>query len=155
MPWLGMIVVPIVLVVHVALSPNRKAEVMLILSAGVLGFCVDTLLVYSGVFTPVAYLFPIPFSPIWMVLLWMIFSTAINVSLQKLHGHYLLSAVLGSVGGPAAYYSGAKLGATTAIPGTSDMLILAVAWALAVPVLFWIADRMNKTFIVSPPEKRR
>jgi tetrahydromethanopterin S-methyltransferase subunit D len=147
MPWLGVIAVPVVLVIHVALSPDRKAEVILILSAGALGFVIDTGLIVTGIFTPILYLFPYPFSPPWMVLLWMIFSTAINVSLQKLHGHYLLSAVLGSVGGPAAYYSGAKLGATTAIPGTSDMLILAVAWAVAVPALFWNAGRINEKYI--------
>ncbi len=155
MPWLGVIVVPIVLMIHVVLSPNRKGELMLVLSAGAMGFIIDTLLVSADIFTPILYLLPSPFSPPWMIVLWVNFATTINVSLQKLHGHYLLSAVLGSVGGPAAYYSGAKLGATTAIPGTSDMLVLSVAWAVAVPVLFWIADRMNRTFIVSSPEQRR
>ena len=155
MPWLGVIVVPIVLVFHVVLSPSRKAEVVLILSAGAMGFCIDTMLVSAGIFSPVLYLFPYPFSPPWMIMLWMNLATTLNVSLQKLHGRYLLSAVLGAIGGPAAYYSGAKLGATTAVPGTSDILVLSAAWAVAIPVLFWIADRMNKTFTVSPPEKRR
>ncbi len=144
MPWLGVIVMPIVLVLHVALSPKKKAEVKLILAAGAIGFWVDTLLVYAGVFTPVLYLFPAPFSPPWMVMLWMGFATSLNVSLNKLHGRYLLSALVGAFGGPSAYYGGAKLGATTALPGTSDLLVLAAAWAAAVPALFWIAARINK-----------
>ena len=146
MPWLGIIVVPLVLAVHFALSPNRKAEVILVLTAGAMGFCVDTFLVKAGVFTPVLYLFPFPLSPPWMVLLWMDFATALNVSLKKLHGRYLLSAVLGGIGGPSAYYSGAKLGATTLIPGTADLLVLSVAWAAAVPALFWIAERINEKY---------
>jgi hypothetical protein len=133
-------------VIHVVLSPYRKAEITLLLSAGALGFCVDSLLIYTGVFTPILYLFPFPFSPPWMVMLWMNLATTLNISLQKLRGHYLLSAVLGSIGGPAAYYSGAKLGATTAIPGTSDMLVLSAAWASAVPVLFWVAARINQKY---------
>ncbi len=146
MPWLGVIVVPIVLVIHVVPSPNRKGEVLLVLSAGAMGFIIDTLLVSADIFTPILYLLPSPFSPPWMVMLWVNFATTINVSLQKLHGHYLLAAVLGSIGGPAAYYGGAKLGATTALPGTSDLILLSVVWAVAVPVLFWIAARMNEKY---------
>ena len=71
MPWLGVIVVPIVLVIHVVLSPTRKAEVVLILSAGAMGFLIDTMLVSAGIFSPVLYLFPYPFSPPWMIMLWM------------------------------------------------------------------------------------
>jgi hypothetical protein len=148
-PWLGIIAVPLVLVTHFALSPNRKAEMILVLGAGAMGFCADTLLVFAGVFTPVLYLFPLPFSPPWMVLLWTNFATVLNVSLKKLHGRYLLSAVLGYIGGPAAYYSGAKLGAMTSIPDTGDLLVLAAVWAAAVPALFWIAARINKKWIIS------
>jgi hypothetical protein len=151
MPWLGVIAVPIVLAAHLALSPNRKAEGLLLLLAGAVGFFVDTALVWAGIFTPVRLLFPYPLTTPWMVLLWMNFATAINVSLKKLHGRYALSAVLGSVGGPSAYYSGAKLGATTSIPGTIDLFVLSAAWAAAVPVLFWIAARINKKYAERVP----
>jgi hypothetical protein len=147
MPWLGIIVVPIVLLTHIALSAARKAEVILFLKAAAMGFCVDTVLVFAGVFTPVRYLFPMPYSTLWMVLLWMNFAATLNVSLKKLHGRYMLSAILGSIGGPAAYYSGAKLGATTSIPGFADVLVLSAAWAVAVPALFWIAARINKKYV--------
>lgn len=144
MPWIGIPAITLVLVLHLLLSPNKKAEAMLIASAGIFGFCVDTLLVTINVFTPVLYLLPHPFSPPWMVLLWMNFATALNVSLKKLHGRYLLSALLGAVGGPFAYYSGAKLGATATIPSGSDFFVLAIAWAGAVPTLYWIAARINR-----------
>ncbi len=146
MPWLGLIVVPIVLLIHVLLSSQRKAEISFIALAGFIGFWVDTLLVYAGVFTPVQYLSPEPFSPPWMVALWMGFATSINVSLKKLHGRYSLSALLGAFGGPSAYYGGAKLGAMISIPGAIDLLVLAVTWAAAVPVLFFIASGINKNY---------
>ena len=60
---------------------------------------------------------------------------------------YLISGVLGSVGGPSAYYSGAKLGATTSIPGTADLIVISITWAAIVPVLYWIAGRVNKKYI--------
>jgi hypothetical protein len=145
-PWLGIIGVPLVLVIHGALSRNRKAEVILLFTAGALGFSVDTLLIFAGVFTPVPYLFPMPLSPPWMVLLWMNFAAVLNASLRKLHGRYLLSAVLGAIGGPAAYYSGAKLGAMTSLPDTVDLFVLSAVWAAAVPLLYWLAAGINKRY---------
>ena len=147
MPWLGLIAVPLVLAVHFILSPHKKAEAYLVVSAGVIGFCVDTVLVFVDLFTPVPYLLPHPFSPPWMVLLWMNFATALNVSLKSLHGRYLLSSILGAIGGPFAYYSGAKLGATVTIPVGSDFFVLAMAWSAAVPALFWIAGHINQKHI--------
>jgi hypothetical protein len=147
MPWLGIIAVPLVIAVHLFLAPDMKAETLLIISAGVFGFCVDTVLVSVDVFTPVPYLLPHPLSPPWMVLLWMNFATALNVSLRSLHGRYLLSSILGAVGGPFAYYSGAKLGATITIPVGFDLFLLAVAWAGAVPVLFWTAARIKRVVV--------
>lgn len=146
MPWLGLVVMPLVLLIHIILSPHKKAETVFILLAGFIGFWVDTLLVHAGVFSPVQYLSPEPFSPPWMVVLWMGFATSMNASLKKLHGRYPLSALLGAFGGPSAYYGGAKLGATTMIPGTADLLVLAVTWAAAVPALFFIASRINKKY---------
>lgn len=144
MPWTGLVAVPAVVAVHMALSPQKKAEAILILSAGAAGFFIDTALVLTGIFTPVHYLLPPPLSPPWMVLLWMNFATAINVSLNKLHGRYALSAVLGSVGGPSAYYGGAKFGATASIPDTADLLVLSAVWAAAVPALFWLSARISE-----------
>jgi len=152
MPWLGLLAVPIVLAAHVAMSPNRKAEAMIILAAGLTGFFIDTFLMMTGVFTLAPYIVPFPFSPPWMVMLWMDFATALNVSLKKLHGRYLLSAVLGAVGGPSAYYSGAKLGATISIPGQADLIVISAMWAAAVPALFWIAGRVNTRWgVVAEP----
>jgi hypothetical protein len=146
MPWLGLIVMPIVLLIHVLLSSERKAEITFIALAGFIGFWVDTLLVFAGVFTPIQYLLPKPLSPPWMVALWMGFATSMNVSLKKLHGRYPLLALLGAFGGPVAYYGGAKLGATVVIPGIADLLVLGVTWATAVPSLFFIAWRINRKY---------
>lgn len=146
LPWLGLAVMPLVLLIHIIFSPHKKAEAVFILLAGFIGFWVDTLLVYAGVFTPVQYLSPHPFSPPWMVVLWMGFATSMNASLKQLHGRYTLSALLGAFGGPSAYYGGAQLGATTSIPGTADLLVLGVVWAAAVPALFFITSRINRKY---------
>lgn len=145
MPWLGVVVVPIVLGLHLALSPDWRPELLLALSAAAMGFCFDTILVSAGVFAPVFFLLPEPFSPPWMVMLWVNFATTLNVSLGFLRGKYFFAGILGALGGPAAYYSGARLGAMTEVPGVVDLVVLGIAWAAAVPLLFALAKRLQRS----------
>jgi hypothetical protein len=145
-PWLGIVVIPLVLVVHLFLSSSRKAEFLLAITAGIIGFCLDSALVGLGVFSPVFWFFPAPFSPPWMVMLWVNFVITLNVSLKRLHGRYFIASLLGAVGGPAAYYGGAALGAMTEIPDTVRLVVLAIVWAAIVPVLFWLASSINKRY---------
>ncbi len=137
--WLGPLSMIPVLAVHLALQENRRGEVQLLLAAGLLGFLFDTAFVAGDVFTPLQHLFPRPFSPPWMICLWLNFAATLNVSLGWLRGRYLLAALFGAVGGPLAYYSGARLGATEALPTTTGMLLLAIGWGFMTPLLVWLA----------------
>ena len=138
-PWLGPLVMVPVLAVHMSLTDDRQGELKLLLAAGLLGFLCDTALVNAGVFSPVQHLVPRPFSPPWMVGLWMSFAATLNVSMVWLRRRYLLAAVFGAIGGPLAYYSGAELGATEAPLSLNGMLVLSVAWGVMTPLLLWLA----------------
>lgn len=142
--WLGPLVLLPVLAIHLALSGNRHGEVKLLLAAGLLGFVFDTALVFAGAFTPLAHLFPRPFSPPWMICLWLNFAATLNVSMAWLRGRYFLAAVFGAVGGPLAYYSGASLGATEALPSLRGMLVLALGWGGMAPLLVWLAQHFRR-----------
>ena len=147
MPWLGIAVVPFVLGLHLAMAPNWRPELTLALAAAVMGFIFDTVLTASSVLSPVYYLLPPPFSPPWMVMLWINFSITLNVSLRSLRGRYALAALLGAIGGPAAYYAGQRLGAVEIHdPESIALLVLAAAWAGAVPLLFRLAAYFNKRY---------
>ena len=139
MLWLGPVAMIPTLAVHLALQENRRGEVKLLLAAGLLGFLFDTTFVAGGVFTPLQHLFPRPFSPPWMICLWLNFAATLNISMAWLHGRYILAVAFGAVGGPLAYYSGAKLGATEALPTTTGMLLLAIGWGLMTPLLVLLA----------------
>ena len=139
MLWLGPLVMIPTLAVHLLLQEDRQAEVKLLLAAGVLGFIFDTAFVAGGVFTPLQHLFPRPLSPPWMICLWLNFAATLNVSMAWLRGRYLLAALFGAIGGPLAYYSGARLGATETLPTTTGMLLLAVGWGAMTPLLVWLA----------------
>jgi hypothetical protein len=143
--WLGPLALLPVLAIHLALRDNRSAELKLLLTAGLLGFLFDSALVSAGVFTPLAHLFPRPFSPPWMISLWLNFAATLNVSMSWLRGRYFLAALFGAVGGPLAYYSGAKLGATEALPASFGMLVLAMGWGAMTPLLVWLAQVFSGT----------
>jgi hypothetical protein len=140
MPWLGPLSLLPVLAVHLARADNRPGELMLLAAAGILGFLFDTTLVAAGVFLPVPYLLPHPFSPPWMVALWLNFAAMLNVSLAWLRGRYLLAIFFGATGGPLAYYGGAKLGATQGLPSLGGIMVLLVGWGIMTPLLVWIAQ---------------
>jgi hypothetical protein len=143
MPWLSVVIVPLTLLLHLAMAPEWQSELLLALGAAVTGFVFDTVLISAGVYSPVPFLFPPHLSPPWMVLLWVNFSTTLNVSLGFLRGRYLLSTVFGAIGGPMAYYSGARLGAMTVIPATVNLMILGIAWAVAVPFLVFLSSKIT------------
>jgi hypothetical protein len=148
-PWLGPVVMVPVLAVHLALTNDRQGELKLLLASGLLGFLYDTALVNAGVFSPLQHLVPHPFSPPWMVGLWLNIAATLNVSLAWLKGRYPLAALFGTIGGPLAYYGGAKLGATEALPTMSGMMVLAIGWGLMTPLLVWLAQRLRS---ISPDQ---
>ena len=139
MLWLGPVAMIPTLVIHLALQHDRRGEVKLLLAAGLLGFLFDTTLVAGDVFTPLKHIFPHPFSPPWMICLWLNFAATLNVSMAWLRRRYLLAALFGAVGGPLAYYSGAKLGATETLPTTTGILLLTIGWGFMTPLLVFLA----------------
>ena len=141
--WLGPVAMIPTLAIHLLLQNNRSGELKLLLAAGLLGVTLDTAFVAGGVFTPLQHLLPRPFSPPWMICLWLNFAATLNVSMSWLRGRYLLAALFGAIGGPLAYYSGAKLGATEALPTTTGMLLLAIGWGIMTPLLVWLARTTN------------
>jgi hypothetical protein len=138
-PWLGLVVVAGVVTLHLALQRPRGPEVLLLLSAGVLGYVMDSLLVLGGVieFTPAARLGG-P-SALWMVALWVNLGTTLNNSLGWLRGRYLLAAAMGAISGPLAYWAGVRLEAVTfGLPLPLALAVISVEWALSMPALIGI-----------------
>lgn len=137
-PWLGPLFAAAVAAIALKLSDNRKAELRLFATAAALGFLFDTGMTGAGFFLPVPHFLPAPFSPPWLIALWLNLATTLNVSLAWLKGRYLPAAAFGAIGGPLAYYGGAKLGAA-ALPGFYGLLALAAGWAAMTPLLVRLA----------------
>lgn len=143
MPWVGTAVALGVVAIHLYLAPVRYREALLMLFAAIFGFVIDTLLIRGGWLEFSSGIIAPGTAPHWIVALWMIFATTLNVSLKWLKNRWLLAVGVGAIGGPLAYYAGAKLGAVTLSDPITAPAVIGVAWAVAMPVLLLVADRFN------------
>jgi hypothetical protein len=141
--WLGVAVIPMVVLLNLLLSQNWRRDLIITFAAAIIGFVVDTGLIAAGIFSPVPFLFPLPFSPLWMVMLWVNMANSLNSCMAWLRGRYFTGALFGAVGGPLAYVSGAKLGAAIP-PSISGIAILAITWAAIFPALFAVNEFVRK-----------
>ena len=144
-PWLGPMVAAGVVAIHLVLTHGRAGEWLLLLASGVVGLFLDGLLKAAGVVAYAADVAPASWlAPVWIVALWLLFATMLNESLTWLQGRPFLAAGLGAVFGPLSYLAGARLEAAWFPRSTAlAMVVLAVAWALALPFLLWIAGRVG------------
>jgi hypothetical protein len=74
-------------------------------------------------------------APHWIVVMWGLFATTLNVSLAWLKQKLALAAMLGAVAGPLAYYAGYKLNALQFNNMSVTLIALAIGWALFTPLL--------------------
>ena len=82
-------------------------------------------------------------APYWIIAMWLLFATTLNVSLKWLRHRPYLAAILGLVAGPAAYYAGYKLGGVQIPDFVSAMAALAAGWALLMPLLIHLSVRLD------------
>ncbi|MFZ9642602.1 MAG: DUF2878 domain-containing protein [Candidatus Methylopumilus sp.] len=139
-PWLGVLVGCLVLAVHLSRCDKPLFEVRLLIAASVIGLIFDGIPKSLGwiSFTPVSF-WPDVLPPPWMVILWALFASTINVSLNWLKHKNLLAILIGAIAGPVSYWSAVRLGALHFNNFASAMLYLAIGWGIAVPVLLNIA----------------
>jgi Protein of unknown function (DUF2878) len=129
---------------YVALAAHPGRELALVAAAAATGAAADSLLASSGWLRYDAGVLVEGTAPYWIVAMWALFAITLNVSMRPLRGRLWLGALLGLVGGPAAYYAGANLGALTLVQLVPALAALAAVWALATPLLFSLALRLER-----------
>jgi hypothetical protein len=145
--WLGPAVVSLLLLLHLRLQRPRRAELALVGISFLLGFAVDSILVAANVMVLVPDFMPEGVTTFWMMCMWVNFALTLNVALKCLYNRPVISALLGLLGGPAAYYTGAGLGAIVIPDGLWVRLAaIGVAWALVTPLLVWFAKKLRMQF---------
>ena len=133
----------IILLIHFSLIKKRMLDLKLIIIAGLIGLLFDGVLLNFDLIIYNDPGLPYPYTPIWIVMLWMIFAMTLNHSLAWLSQKYYLAILFGAIGGPLAYIAGEKLGAITLL-STNSIITLSIGWALITPILLVIANKLNK-----------
>jgi len=143
LPLLGLLVVSLVVTLHVRFSEWRSHELILVGLSIVVGLVFDSLLVISGWLQyPSGVLFP-GTAPYWILAMWALFATTLNVSMSWLKGKAFLASVLGAIFGPLSYMAGQRLGAIEFVNSQSAIIALAIIWALVMPLLVTVASRLD------------
>jgi hypothetical protein len=142
-PWAGVAVVLTIILWHLSRMARPRRELILIVAAGVTGAMWDSLLTASGwIEYPNGVLIEST-APVWIVALWMLFATTLNVSLRWLQRNPALAIAFGAIGGPLAYLGGAKLGALIFTHQPLALAALAIGWGILTPLLLQLARRYN------------
>lgn len=140
-PAVGPVVVLLAVMLHLALACQPRTELVLIAIAGVLGACFDSLLLQTGWISYPNGLLVAGFAPYWIIALWLLFATTLNVSLRWLRKNYIAAALLGLIGGPLSYLGGERLGGMVFVDPARALVALAIGWAVMMPLLVWISKR--------------
>ncbi len=130
-------------------TEQKKSLVNLILCGTLLGFLVDTILLQHQ-WIAFKSLNPYPinlYQPWWMTILWASFACSFRASFQWLEHKYLLSAVLGGIFGPIAYYSGSQLGAIAPI-SHQGLILVGLFWLISMPLMVRLSFRT--TILINP-----
>jgi hypothetical protein len=143
LPWIGAVAAGFIIAWHLARAAQPTRELALVAVAAVLGALFETLLVQTGWVRFETGVIVEGAAPYWMVALWAIFATTLNVSLRSLRPHWWLATLLGAIGGPVAYYAGARLGALEFGAAGAALTAIGIGWAILTPALLGAARRLD------------
>jgi hypothetical protein len=143
---LGMIIALGIVIYHVVAQVDSINELKLVLVAVVIGLFWETWVLSSSILLYPSHPEASFWAPYWLIMMWALFATTINLSMGWLKGRWLLAMLMGAIFGPLAFVAGEKLGAVVFLDSTLSMITLAIGWGLLMPLLLWLAERINHNF---------
>jgi hypothetical protein len=136
----GSLVALLVAANHLWWADSRAAELRLLGSALLMGLCFESALVLSGLAIYSNGLLFGHLAPHWMLMMWVVFATTINVSMRWLKAlHIGWAALLGAILAPLSYLAGSRLGAVTFSDPLIALSVIALGWAVLLPLLVIVA----------------
>ena len=143
---LGMIIALGIVIYHVVNQGDSRKELKLVLAATVIGLLWETWVLNLNILRYPSHPEALFWAPTWLIMMWALFATTINLSMAWLKGRWVLSVFMGAVFGPLAFIGGERLGAVVFLDSTLSIITLSVGWGLLMPLLLWIAERINHNF---------
>lgn len=125
--------------IHFYLTPCRKADLIMVCKLLMIGIIVDGSLNGFSFYSFPAKGLIIPY---WLIFVWMALATLPNHSLKWMSTRPLLSILFGTIGGPAAYWAGVRLGAAHFnAPLIPSLLLLGLIWGTLWPIVMYISKK--------------
>jgi hypothetical protein len=142
-PWTGSAIAAAVVAGHIASARQPLPELKLAGIAVLIGVFLDSALAALGWVSYAPGTVIPDIAPNWILMLWALFATTLNVSFNWLKGRWLLATMLGAIAGPLAYWAGVRLGALQFTEPMQAVAALAVGWGAVIPALLWLTRRYN------------
>lgn len=142
-PWAGTVIAAAIVAWHVTRAVRPSQELRLIGAALLIGAIFDSSLAALGWLTFTSGTLIDGTAPHWILGMWALFATTLNISLNWLKGRAVIAALLGAVAGPLSYWAGERLGAVVLTKPVHALAALAVGWAIMMPVLTVLACRYD------------
>lgn len=152
-PWPGTLIAILIIGIHLLRARFPEQEAGLILVATGVGGLWDSLLVCMQWVSYNNGMWAEHLAPYWILALWALFATTLNVSLRWMKGRWLLAMMSGAVAGPLAYYAGHRLGAVNFSDISTAMIALSIGWAVFTPLLIAFSQRLDGYGHLSRPDK--
>lgn len=151
-PWIGMLACAVFIAWQWLVSAVRMADGRALLAALACGWVIEGVARIGGLLAHASPQPALP-APAWIVLLWGAFAMTLNHSMAWFATRPWVAAAFAAVGGPLAYLGAARGFAAVAFPQPTwpALAYLCVAWAIALPLLLWIASARSPV-IASTPE---
>lgn len=141
MPVVGTAVVGIAVIAHLWLANDSQKELRLLAFAAFLGLLWESLLVATGVVQYEASSILPGIAPYWIVGMWVLFATTLNVGMRWLRKSVAVAAVAGAIGGPMSFLAGEKMGAVSFTNSSLALFVIGLGWAILLPLLVHFATR--------------
>lgn len=145
MPALAALVACAGVAAHLVLMPHgvRRTELRIVLAVMAVGALWDSALAASGVIRYPNGQWSAYLAPYWLVGLWALFATTLNVSMRWMHGRWLMAILFGGMGGPLSFWAGARLGAAHFPDPVLALVLIGLGWAVLMPLLVRITMALD------------
>lgn len=148
LPEVGIVITILLVCVQLFLAGSRKNLLILITIVTLIGSAWDSLMTSTGILVFDAGMIVSFLAPGWIAAMWLMFATTLNVSFHWLFGRYWLAMLLGAVFGPLTYQAGAAMGAVVIPDNLLANSVIALGWALLMPLYIKLAEMFNVNEII-------
>jgi hypothetical protein len=151
MPIAGTAAIAAIVTAHLVRTEDIESELRLLMVAAAVGFAWESLLAGTGLVEYGAGAGYAGVAPYWIVALWVLFATTLNVGFRWLQERLLVASLVGAIGGPLSFLAGARSGAVSFPDATVTLAVIGIGWAVLLPMLVLFAARGSRR---TPAEAR-